>query len=578
MSEGENGQGGLLSAGRAPDDRRALAERGEAAAPAALLRGTTHVATLFTADGTIIWMSPSTQRILGHPPHALVGTNVLDHMHPDDLETVGIFLGRFASEPTDGSLERADADAALDVRMRHADGGWVAFDVVINNLLETEGIGAVLAVGRQVTARRAMDDALAALGQDPTGDHALELLVAFIEVRFPNLAAALFAPEEDPEWTVGQVPEGLIGGAGPWSTALRSDRNVVVADVSGADVDVLPAVLADRAVAAGYGACWCFTIPVRSELLLTTKRGSGPEDRAFAVLVVWARGAGAPLLGEQAILEWAAGLANLALGRRRAARAHESRLDAERELNERLVRVDAVRNELFRNVAHELRTPLTAVVSFAELLRSGLDTDTRADQEHFLEVIDRSAQRMLRLIGDLSLLGSLESGAIEVAPADVDIPDLMARVVAALRPDATRKSLRLVCEPAPGPLLWADDGRLVQLVDNLVSNAIKYTPDGGRVDVRAEPSGSGWQLQVADSGIGIPAEEQGRLFDKFYRASNARERQISGSGLGLSIAQSIAALHGGRITVESSPSGGSTFTVTLVGLGERGERRADLPG
>jgi signal transduction histidine kinase len=217
------------------------------------------------------------------------------------------------------------------------------------------------------------------------------------------------------------------------------------------------------------------------------------------------------------------------------------------------------------SVSHELRTPLTSLVSFIHLLRDGLGTDSVLQQREFLEIIERNADRLLRLVDDLLLLDRLESNRLSLDCEGVDLPTLLDVAVSSIRPLADHKGVALHLATTDGPLLHGDVDRLGQLVDNLLANAVKFTMADGVVRVGAEPTVDGWRIMVADTGIGIPEDEQGKLFQHFYRASNARREVTSGSGLGLVIARRIADLHCGSIVVESEENRGTKVTVELHG-------------
>jgi signal transduction histidine kinase len=229
--------------------------------------------------------------------------------------------------------------------------------------------------------------------------------------------------------------------------------------------------------------------------------------------------------------------------------------------NERLRELDGLKDEFVALVSHELRTPLTSIIGYIKLLRderaSGVDTG------HFAEVIERNAERLLRLVGDLLFLSEVQSGQLAVELRRADLAGIAAAAVEEMRPEAERKHLELTFSAAGVPALALDPTRIAQLLDNLISNAVKFTPDGGRVAVRvgAEPAQA--VLTVADTGIGIPAADRDQIFERFYRTANARRKVIQGTGLGLTITKAIVDAHDGTITVDSDEGRGSTFTIRL---------------
>jgi PAS domain S-box-containing protein len=224
--------------------------------------------------------------------------------------------------------------------------------------------------------------------------------------------------------------------------------------------------------------------------------------------------------------------------------------------------VDRREREFLAGVSHELRTPLTSIKGYAELL---LDEDLGgAERLEFLEIIQSNADRMKSMVNDLIDLSGLELGQLALRPGWVDIALLMERVVAALRRQIADKRQRLVVDvPASLPALWADGDRLNQVFTNLVANANHYTPEGGSITLRATADDRVMRIAVADTGVGMSAEEQVHLFTKFYRIRNRRTEGIHGTGLGLAICRSLVDLHEGTIRVQSTPGAGSTFTVEL---------------
>ena len=237
-------------------------------------------------------------------------------------------------------------------------------------------------------------------------------------------------------------------------------------------------------------------------------------------------------------------------------------LDAEREQNARLRKIDDARNQVLAIVAHELRTPLTSIVSFCELLK-GEDEGLTPEGLRFLDIIERNADRLHRLIGDLLMLDRVEAGALPLELEEVSIPDLTAEAVRSASPGAARQGITIVVQTGEGPPIQGDAKRLTQVLDNLIANAIKFSHRNGLVRVAASCEGRTWRIDVADSGIGIPPSEADQLFNRFVRASNARTAGLPGIGLGLSIVKVLTEMHGGRVEVHSVLGLGSTFSVYL---------------
>jgi len=247
------------------------------------------------------------------------------------------------------------------------------------------------------------------------------------------------------------------------------------------------------------------------------------------------------------------------LAAREAAEGAQLRLA---EQNARLRELDEAKTQFISTMSHELRTPLTSIVSFTELI---MDDEEELSEEtaSSLSVIQRNAERLLRLVGDLLLLDRLEAGVIPLELAAVSVPDLVADTVRSASATAADRNITIGVSTAAGPAVRADRLRLEQVLDNLLSNAIKFSRQDGRILVDAAHDGGRWRIDVADDGIGIPADDLGRLFGRFVRASNARTAGLPGTGLGLSVVKAITELHGGSVEVHSTVGQGTTFSVYL---------------
>lgn len=228
-------------AGSSPDER----------ARRALLRGTTNVAFLIDPDGTFGWLSPSAERVLGYRPDELVGQPILSLLAEEDLPTAAPLLQYGLSNPRQGGLAREDLGLALDLHMWHKAGHLVPLECSINNYLASPDVRAILVVARDVTRRRALDDALTALAEDATGHRALPELMRFLDVLLPGTASAVVAPGQVPRWTTQQVPGDLRSAEGPWDEVMAEGHDVVLEDLeqavaSGAIGDGLPSATATR--------------------------------------------------------------------------------------------------------------------------------------------------------------------------------------------------------------------------------------------------------------------------------------------------------------------------------------------
>lgn len=238
--------------------------------------------------------------------------------------------------------------------------------------------------------------------------------------------------------------------------------------------------------------------------------------------------------------------------------------EAENRLVVDLKGLDAAKSDFFATVSHELRAPLTTIEGYLELLGED-DADAVTEQQHtMLATIGRSAHRLRNLIDDVFTLAKVESGAFAVTMCPVQVADVVARGVEAVRPSAAAGRVTLTGpEPPEDLVVLGDAGQLERVLINLLSNAIKYTPEGGEVAVTAVADDGSAVIRVRDTGIGIPSQDQKELFTRFYRASNAITSRIPGTGLGLAIVRMIVTNHGGEVGLESREGEGTTVTVRL---------------
>jgi two-component system phosphate regulon sensor histidine kinase PhoR len=235
-----------------------------------------------------------------------------------------------------------------------------------------------------------------------------------------------------------------------------------------------------------------------------------------------------------------------------------------------LRRLEQIRTEFVANVSHELRTPLTAIHGYIETLLGGaLDEPEHA--RRFLEIAYRHTERMGRLIDDLTDLSNIELGRIKLRMVPVDLPAAVDAALAIIRPRAQAGTVAVTSDlPGGLPAVQADPDRLAQILINLVDNAVKCTPAGGSVCVRATPrEGGRVEVAVEDTGVGIPAVDLPRVTERFYRVDKARSRELGGTGLGLAIVKHLVLAHGGDLRIESELGRGTRVRFTLL-VAERG--------
>jgi len=230
-----------------------------------------------------------------------------------------------------------------------------------------------------------------------------------------------------------------------------------------------------------------------------------------------------------------------------------------------LKKAENMRRDFVANVSHELRTPVTIIKGYAETLLDGSLESDPAHARRFVEIISRHSERLTNLINDILTLSSLESKEAIIELNPIEVSGTTAKACMMLQERAVQKNISIRNETVEGalPRVMADQGRLEQVVVNLLENAIKYTPAGGTIRMFSEDEGTDIRVSVADTGIGIPFKDLPRIFERFYRVDEARSREQGGTGLGLAIVKHIVQLHGGTVSVTSDPGHGSVFSFTL---------------
>ena len=225
-------------------------------------------------------------------------------------------------------------------------------------------------------------------------------------------------------------------------------------------------------------------------------------------------------------------------------------------------RLEKVRQEFLSNISHELRTPLTSIIAFVETLEDGALDDSE-NNRRFLNVIRRNAERMHGLIADILELSLIESGNVSIDKSQVRLAHLVDEIFDSLSAKAIQREILLSHELDPDARIYADIGRLEQMLTNLIDNAIKFNRASGKVEVKLQQRPDRSLISVVDTGEGIMAEHLGRIFERFYRLDRGRTREVGGTGLGLAIVKHLARLHGGEVTVKSDLGRGTAFQIEL---------------
>ncbi len=250
-----------------------------------------------------------------------------------------------------------------------------------------------------------------------------------------------------------------------------------------------------------------------------------------------------------------------------------------REIEDKSRQLEAAsrhKSEFLANMSHELRTPLNAIIGFSEVLNERMFGELNEKQSEYLKDIYASGQHLLSLINDILDLSKIEAGRMELEATDFDLPSAIDNALTLVRERATRRGITLgrTIDDRLGPLR-GDERKVKQVLLNLLSNALKFTPEGGRIDVSAHPQDGAAEIAVADTGVGIAPEDQEAIFEEFRQLGTA-DKKVEGTGLGLALSRRFIELHGGRIWVKSEVGHGSTFTFTLPMRREPGDR-GDAP-
>jgi signal transduction histidine kinase len=222
------------------------------------------------------------------------------------------------------------------------------------------------------------------------------------------------------------------------------------------------------------------------------------------------------------------------------------------------------KSEFLANMSHELRTPLNAIIGFSEVLLERMFGELNDKQDDYLKDIHSSGKHLLSLINDILDLSKIEAGRMELDVETFDVPAAIGNALTLVRERAQRHRIALGLEVgADVGEMRADERKFKQILLNLLTNAVKFTPDGGRVDVRAKLVDGVLEVAVSDNGIGIAKDDQEAVFEEFRQVGRHYTNKQEGTGLGLALAKRFVELHGGRLTLDSEPGRGSTFTFTL---------------
>ncbi len=502
------------------------------------------VITVLDNDGTWLYTSDAGTRLTGYEKGFDPEGGIFSLLHPDDQGLAARALAEVAN-----GLRRPDEPVELRIVDKQGHIRW--FETVGVNLVDNPAVGGIVLHARDVTERREAERDLRVRTRQLSGLLRHIQFGVLVEdehrcVAIANQALAdMFNSPVGPDEMVGADcsevahaikglfadPEGFISGIEERidQRQATSGEELAMGDGRVLERDYIPVIDGDT---------------LRSHIWLyrdVTDRKLAEAQRERT------------LEAEQI-----------------ARRNMEASQAALQEQNESLRQLDTLKTELVATVSHELRTPLTSIVSFSELLSDPEAGPLNVMQTTFVDTIQRNADRLIRLVDDLLLLARLESQNLQLDVAQSDLAVLARQVVASQAPRAAEAGIEVELDSPETAPAAVDPARIEQLLNNLVSNAVKFGANGGSVTVTIAPRDDGWDIAVSDTGIGIPSDELEQLFQRFFRASNARSKMISGTGLGLAICNAIARLHGGSMSVSSIENEGSTFTTWLpAAAGER---------
>jgi signal transduction histidine kinase len=376
---------------------------------------------------------------------------------------------------------------------------------------------------------------IAALIRDDKADEAMDLHLSEGYPVYREIATQVTRAVRAEEAGMGRIREGV-------ETTYR--RALLLTGGFAAASIVL-------ALGLGFVISWSFILPVREAEGFLGGVAKGDFGRSIEVPNRDEFGALA-----QRMNEMSRELHQLYDEQRRA--AHQLRA-----LNVQLEEASRAKSNFLASMSHELRTPMNAILGFTEMIRDGLYGEVPSDIQEPVSDIHTCGRQLLGLINNVLDLSKIEAGHMELAPSDYVVEDVVNTVRLSLRALAATKGLDLVTAVRPDlPLCFGDGKRITQCLMNLAGNALKFTAEG-RVEIRVEQEGDHLRFAVADTGIGIPADQLGHIFEEFRQADATVSRDFGGTGLGLAITKKLVELHGGRIWVESEPGKGSTFFFSI---------------
>ena len=510
--------------------------------------------SLSGTDRRSLYVSPSFLRLTGYTAEELAANDFRSRIHPDDLS--------IAERMREANLR--GENTCFEWRCRCRDGSYLWFETTGNPIQAADGrVEKIACCSRDITVRKRLEEfnsnrnrVLQQLARGAPVGKMLETLVQAVETHVPEMVCSILLLDRANNCLrIGSAPslpdfyndaiDGIDIGptVGSCGAAASMGCPVFVRDVS-----THPNWTAFREVAAQAGLSACWSIPIHS---------SGGE--VLGTLAIYYGTPRLPNADERKLIDEVAHLAGIAIERAQV-------VEELRQANEEAVAASRSKSEFLANMSHEIRTPMTAILGFTDVLLESLVDE---DQIAAASTIRRNGNHLLEIINDILDLSKIEADRLDVEQIPCSPIEIVRDVVSLMQVRADAKGLPLIAR-FDGPLpetIHSDPTRLRQILINIVGNAVKFT-SRGRVEITTSltqlASGPHMRFEVRDTGIGISAEQQQRLFQPFSQADSSMSRQFGGTGLGLAICKRLAELLDGEISVESRPAEGSCFAVTVA--------------
>jgi PAS domain S-box-containing protein len=488
-----------------------------------IFRNAPETITLIRADRLQTVVSARGLDLLGYGPTFGLPIDGTLLVHPEDVDR----LRDIGTEPDD---ERG-LPVSTRYRVRAADGSWRWLESVATDLRDDPVVQGWIVFSRDVT-------------RDAERAQALVIADARLAAVVTSHTAATMLEADDGTIVLRNAAFTDLAGLDP-DEAHPVDARAALASITRRATDPPGAVASLRRLAATAGPG-----------LVALADGRTLEVEALAIGPTRAR------LGRLWLLRDVTDRVTESQRRDRLLRLEQQARELAEAKADELRRFDRVRTDFVATVSHELRTPLTAILSATDLLITGTPEERVADMDRFLDIVQRNALRLGRLVEDLLVLSRLDAGLLTLAVSEVDLGALVTSVAHDLASVANQRDVEIVVRADSGPPVAGDPLRLHQIVENLVTNAIKFTHASTKVEITVAPADDGWTIDVRDHGPGVPEAEAERVFERFYR-STAHVGAVPGTGLGLAIAKGLVVLHGGTLVVTNAPDGGARFRCAL---------------